>query len=854
MKTAPTRQAVLLRQQLGRFLTALLACCLGIALFAPAAQASTLTAPSGGKSGKAPAPTPTARPGLAPQPSAATVLAKSAAEEGRSTGKPDAAAHRSPLQPSVRPDARAAATAHAAVAAACAAGDFGNVSGAALVQLVESSPLDCINSLFTVTGPTARAVFQEPQMVSVANALRDASVSYPGDDSTGVGQLVVFLRAGYYVQWNHPTDVGTYGGTLQTAIRGGLDGFYGNQHSRDVTEANGATLSEAVTLIDSAGENARYLPVVERLLSGYNSSWNSSYSMSNAVNNVYTVLWRGHQQPDFLPAVQADPGILTLLHDFAVNNSALLGTAQDYLASNAGIELSRFLQHPELLSTVRPLAKDLMDRSAMTGPASSLWVGVAGQVDAYDQANCSYFGACDLANRLHTAVLTIRYVCSPSITIVAQAMTADQLASTCTSLRNQDAYFHSLVRDNGPVANDHNSAIEVDVFNSSADYKRYAGIIFAMSTDNGGMYMEGDPSAVGNQPRFVAYHAEWVPDFSIWNLNHEYTHYLDGRFDTYGDFNAATSMPTVWWIEGFAEYISYSYRNVDYTDARTQAGLGTYKLSTLFGTTYDNADQTRIYNWGYLAVRYMLQSHRADVDTMLGYFRAGNWAAAQTLFNTTIGTRYDADWASFLAACSVGNCGSLNQGNQPPTAAIAAVVNGLAVNFTDASTDADGTIASRVWNFGDGTTSTAANPSKTYAKAGTYTVSLTVTDNQGATATATQAVTVVGLPECGDNDTRLLGQNCARSNQAAATGNYSYLYVYLPAGVKQLKISASGGTGNADLYFSPSGWATSSNYSAKSVHNGNTESLTVKNPHAGANYISLYAHQGFGGVRITTAY
>ena len=54
--------------------------------------------------------------------------------------------------------------------------------------------------------------------------------------------------------------------------------------------------------------------------------------------------------------------------------------------------------------------------------------------------------------------------------------------------------------------------------------------IYGIDTNNGGMYLEGDPAAAGNQPRFIAYEAEWVrPAFQIWNLNHEYTHYLDGR-------------------------------------------------------------------------------------------------------------------------------------------------------------------------------------------------------------------------------------------------------------------------------------------------------------------------------------
>ncbi|HEV8361455.1 MAG TPA: PKD domain-containing protein [Candidatus Thermoplasmatota archaeon] len=68
-----------------------------------------------------------------------------------------------------------------------------------------------------------------------------------------------------------------------------------------------------------------------------------------------------------------------------------------------------------------------------------------------------------------------------------------------------------------------------------------------------------------------------------------------------------------------------------------------------------------------------------------------------------------------------------------------------AVAFTDDSTDDDGTIASRSWNFGDGATSTAQNPSHLYASLGTFTVTLTVTDNDGGTGTAQGSVVVVNL-------------------------------------------------------------------------------------------------------------
>jgi PKD repeat protein len=80
--------------------------------------------------------------------------------------------------------------------------------------------------------------------------------------------------------------------------------------------------------------------------------------------------------------------------------------------------------------------------------------------------------------------------------------------------------------------------------------------------------------------------------------------------------------------------------------------------------------------------------------------------------------------------------------NVPPNATFTVSTNGLTASFIDTSRDSDGSISARLWNFGDGTTSTSINPVKSYATAGTRLVSLTVTDNQGATGSTSQSVTV----------------------------------------------------------------------------------------------------------------
>jgi hexosaminidase len=104
--------------------------------------------------------------------------------------------------------------------------------------------------------------------------------------------------------------------------------------------------------------------------------------------------------------------------------------------------------------------------------------------------------------------------------------------------------------------------------------------------------------------------------------------------------------------------------------------------------------------------------------------------------------------AATLAACGGGGGGG-HKHNKPPVALLSlSPTCGPAplsiVGSADGSSDVDGTITGYAWEFGDGSQATGPRVEHTYTSAGEYVVRLTVTDDQGASGTASGSVVVTG--------------------------------------------------------------------------------------------------------------
>ncbi|WP_435094772.1 PKD domain-containing protein [Clavibacter michiganensis] len=85
--------------------------------------------------------------------------------------------------------------------------------------------------------------------------------------------------------------------------------------------------------------------------------------------------------------------------------------------------------------------------------------------------------------------------------------------------------------------------------------------------------------------------------------------------------------------------------------------------------------------------------------------------------------------------------------NQAPTAAFTSTAKDLTASFDgSASADADGAVASYAWTFGDGGTGSGRTVDHAYAAAGTYQVSLTVTDDKGLVSAKKDGTVTVTAP------------------------------------------------------------------------------------------------------------
>jgi|AntDeeMinimDraft_4_1070355.scaffolds.fasta_scaffold00071_16 serine protease len=171
--------------------------------------------------------------------------------------------------------------------------------------------------------------------------------------------------------------------------------------------------------------------------------------------------------------------------------------------------------------------------------------------------------------------------------------------------------------------------------------------------------------------------------------------------------------------------------------------------------------------------------------------------------------------------------------NSPPTVSIDAssstVKAGQEVTFDGSgSSDGDGSITSYQWDFGDGSTASGVSATHAFSSAGEYTVSLTVTDDDGTSSTDSVAVTVEPADDggsCGDTS----ATSSAQSSLSGWWDDASFTFTPDLDDPCQATFTLDGpARADFDLYLTFDGRTPSTyDYDARAITYGSDEQIVV---------------------------
>lgn len=531
----------------------------------------------------------------------------------------------------------------------CTVEDF-TVDRVNIESRVANSDYECMRTWFSSSLEQADVVFSTMSVSRITGGLKKAIEAYKGtkEQAQQIYYLGEFIKAAY--KNRHDTfakKLQPFSSELSADIANTIQQFLRSPYALTEGREQQEALASMLIVVDSIRQLAIAAPDVFAILDSFSADKSDSYYYRKAINNIFVAMAGHSQTKAFYDVIESDSSYIHRLSSFITNNEWAIGTDSEQLLGNAARELARLVKtsDAETKKVVVDTLDSLLKRYPLGGKSDRIWVGIAEMVDAYASDYLEQLGLSNSKSVLKQRIMTFSYDCRGPARILAQEMTEAQAITSCETLNLKEDDFHQTVNTGyQPVADDHSDSVDVIVFKTKSDYSTYSSFLFDNTTNNGGQFLERDPSKQGNVPRFVAYQNGWDDDFSILNLEHEYVHYLDGRFNQYGDFHDTMREGNiVWWLEGFAEYMYYKE---GYNAALVLGKEKTHTLADVFSTNYSDG-LNRVYRWGYLAVRFMIEKHPEDVTELLGYSRTGQYKEWVKLLER-LGPAYNTEFHSWL--------------------------------------------------------------------------------------------------------------------------------------------------------------------------------------------------------------
>ncbi|EJL6308452.1 M9 family metallopeptidase [Vibrio cholerae] len=742
----------------------------------------------------------------------------------------------------------------------------------------------CYNSWFYAPTSTLDNLYSEASLAHLQTVLDAEIARYTGEaqQARRLENYGEFIRAAYYVRYNAGRE--PYSQALSQRFAQSINRFLRHPHAFDQGREQVGAMKSLSLMVDNIKQLPLTMDAMILALHRFTRETAQDTQWVDGLNNLFRAMSGHVGNSEFYRYLAANTQHIDTLYRFALDNEWALETDAEFLVYNALRETGRLLISPDAITKqkARHVMRQVIARYPLGSKHDKLWLAAVEMLHYYAPEVLQQLGIdLDAAKRdLAARILPNRFECQGPAIIRSQDLSDSQAAQACDVLDKKEQDFHQVANTGlAPVADDYNTRVEVVVFANNSSYVNYSSFLFGNTTDNGGQYLEGNPADQNNQARFVAYRYANDADLSILNLEHEYTHYLDARFNQYGSFSDNLAHGhIVWWLEGFAEYMHYKQ---GYQAAVELISQGKLSLSDVFATTYSN-DTNRIYRWGYLAVRFMLEKHPQDVESLLALSRTGQfdqWAQSVKLLGERYNTEFSA-WLDTLQRDNPDNPDNPEQPNPEPNAVTQLAANSsltltgkaysehlFYVDVPEYSRefhvqisgegDADLYMSYQQvahyydyqvteFTYGSNEQITFKPEQNGYIKPGRYYLSVTGRADYSAVILNTHLVTEQPNEQPTIKDDLAPVVLEAGNSQSLTVHRQRYVAIYVPKGVSEVQVwltASEQNRGNVDLFAAKAYWPTREQFEHASTCAGSHEYMRIPVTQEGYVHFSLNAQQ-----------
>jgi len=538
--------------------------------------------------------------------------------------------------------------------AAQTAAGFAALSGQALVdELADpSSNLDVLWGF----GDDVEAVVAQQNVANVAAEI-DALGAQLAANATELENLLYFLQIALY-HWFYQPSVDYDAATLAACEQAVAD-LASDADFLLETGPIRSLRSQWIITIDSVNGTHLVLPTIEDLVERWNAdaglanqwqervdAFNLFFTLARQIgnaNNEPVNHWLGIVPPSLTADIA--PIALDLAYTpntLSITENALYALAHyaylDAATADAGhaIVSDAYLAFPQYSG---PWFRALRDLDYFFG----------GQLDDGTVLDIDQIKA-DVA----AIALPQRYEFDQGGLVFRTAISAAKAEDMYAAIQEVEAQFFRATGNVEPATGDSGDPLTLVIYASPDDYALYQPFLFGLNTNNGGIYIEGDTTL---------YTYDRTPQQSIFSLEellrHEYTHFLDGRFQVQGGFYGAGTLYEGGRLdtlgEGLAEYMVGATRSNGVLRREVMLQqvandpLGVMTIAEILLATYDLG--FRFYPHAACLFEF-LEEEAPDLQIELfETIRAGDLVAFDALRDAVVNdAQLEADYAAWVAA------------------------------------------------------------------------------------------------------------------------------------------------------------------------------------------------------------